>query len=324
MANYTIVDCDPGTDDLSNLCLTLTTHDDIIAIVTSYGCSTLLNAHRNAHLILSLLGRTDIPLIAGASRPLLQHPIFGSQLPTFFGSNGISDVPYPTNFGSLALPDSTDEGALEEIASKLTTCEPASVTYVVSGPCTTLARLLSFDSALVNSRVREIIVMGGAIELPGNTGIPTSPNGVKKAEFNVYIDVRAFNQVIESCIPVTLISWDEARKFLFTLKQVEKLDSDLPSSKFLIQAYKNFFKLYGKVHFCDDASDPYMTQIDVVTTLYRLGLGTLSPMTLTASENLSSYGEILRGGKTTVNVFFLDKSARPTEYFLNALQISER
>src|SRR5258708_7232434 len=45
---------------------------------------------------------------------------------------------------------------------------PRSVTYIVLGPQTNLARLLRLDGALVRERIGRVVIMGGAFDVPGN------------------------------------------------------------------------------------------------------------------------------------------------------------
>ena len=45
---------------------------------------------------------------------------------------------------------------------------PRSVTYIVLGPLTNLARLLRIDGAFVRERIGRVVIMGGAFDVPGN------------------------------------------------------------------------------------------------------------------------------------------------------------
>ena len=45
---------------------------------------------------------------------------------------------------------------------------PRSVTYIVLGPLTNLARILRIDRALVRERIGRVVIMGGTFDVPGN------------------------------------------------------------------------------------------------------------------------------------------------------------
>ena len=45
---------------------------------------------------------------------------------------------------------------------------PCSVTYILLGPQTNLARMLRLDGALVRERIGRVVIMGGTFDVPGN------------------------------------------------------------------------------------------------------------------------------------------------------------
>ncbi len=71
MALPVILDCDPGHDDAIALILALASPElDVLAVTTSAGNQTPDKTLNNALRILTLLGRDDIPVAAGAPKPL--------------------------------------------------------------------------------------------------------------------------------------------------------------------------------------------------------------------------------------------------------------
>jgi len=44
-----------------------------------------------------------------------------------------------------------------------------SVTYIALGPLTNLAQMLRTDGASVRERIGRVVIMGGALDVPGNT-----------------------------------------------------------------------------------------------------------------------------------------------------------
>ena len=70
-----IIDCDPGQDDAINLMLALSSPGelDVLGITTVAGNVPLALTQRNARLICDLVGREDMPVFAGADRPLVRQ-----------------------------------------------------------------------------------------------------------------------------------------------------------------------------------------------------------------------------------------------------------
>lgn len=46
---------------------------------------------------------------------------------------------------------------------------PRSVTYIALGPLTNLAQTLRTDGECVRERIGRVVIMGGALDVPGNT-----------------------------------------------------------------------------------------------------------------------------------------------------------
>jgi pyrimidine-specific ribonucleoside hydrolase len=90
-----ILDCDPGHDDALAILLALASPPlDVLGITTVTGNSPLANTTRNALRVLTLLGRTDIPVAPGADRHLVRDS--WAQI-EFHGESGLdgADLPEP-------------------------------------------------------------------------------------------------------------------------------------------------------------------------------------------------------------------------------------
>ena len=77
-----IIDTDPGADDLVALFLAMASPDElkIRAITTVAGNVRLEKTARNARLAREWAGREDIPVYAGAGRPLVRAPIYAAEV----------------------------------------------------------------------------------------------------------------------------------------------------------------------------------------------------------------------------------------------------
>ena len=90
----------------------------------------------------------------------------------------------------------------------------APVTLVAVAPLTNVALAIRREPRLTE-RVREVIVMGGAFEVAGNT--------TPLAEFNVYVDPHAAHIVLHSGLPQVWLPWDITSKVLLTQDHVDQL-----------------------------------------------------------------------------------------------------
>ena len=70
-----ILDCDPGHDDAIALLLALASPElELLGVTTVHGNQTLEKTTANALRVLELAGRADLPVAAGADRPLVREP----------------------------------------------------------------------------------------------------------------------------------------------------------------------------------------------------------------------------------------------------------
>ena len=72
MAAPLVIDCDPGVDDAIAILLALASPElELLALTTVAGNLPLETTTRNALRVLALAGREDVPVAAGAARPLV-------------------------------------------------------------------------------------------------------------------------------------------------------------------------------------------------------------------------------------------------------------
>lgn len=93
MALPVILDCDPGHDDAIALILALASPElKVLAVTTSAGNQTPDKTLNNALRILTLLGRDDIPVAAGAAKPLARELIIADNV---HGESGLDGPELP-------------------------------------------------------------------------------------------------------------------------------------------------------------------------------------------------------------------------------------
>lgn len=202
-----ILDCDPGHDDALAIIVALARPElELLAVTTVAGNAGLDATTRNALRVLTLVGRSDIPVAAGAAGPLVRSLHVASNV---HGASGLAgaDLPEPS---FVARP----EGAIELIRSILTAArEP--VTIAAVGPLTNVALLVRTHPELLG-RIAGFRVMGGAI---------TEGNTTASAEFNIWQDPEAARIVFDSGRPITLMTLDVTHQALFGAAEVARLEA---------------------------------------------------------------------------------------------------
>ncbi|MBA86035.1 nucleoside hydrolase [Thalassobius sp. S69A] len=196
-----IIDTDPGQDDAVAILLALASPEEIevLGITAVAGNVPLALTQLNARKVCELAGRPDVPVFAGCDRPL------GRDLVTAEHVHGKTGLDGPV------LPDPQmrlqEQHAVDFIIDTLRAAPAGSVTLCPLGPLTNIA--MAFEKAPdVVTRVREIVLMGGAYFEVGNI-TPT-------AEFNIYVDPQAARIVFRSGVQITVMPLDVTHKALVT------------------------------------------------------------------------------------------------------------
>lgn len=208
-----IIDTDPGADDVVALLLAMASPDElnIRAITTVAGNVRLDKTSRNARLAREWAGRTDIPIYAGAPRPLLRTPIYAANI---HGAEGLPGV--PVHEPTLGLAEGN---AVNYLVDTLRKAKPHSITLAMLGPQTNLALAL-IQAPEITQGLKEVIVMGGAHFNGGNI--------TPVAEFNLFADPEAAEVVLGSGVKLTYVPLDVTHKILTSearLQQIAALDN---------------------------------------------------------------------------------------------------
>ncbi len=220
-----IIDTDPGVDDAVAILMALAVPEiKILGLTTVGGNVPLARTTRNALALLQAAGRSDIPVAKGASRPLRGRFKYA---PQFHGPGGLSHrLPDPS-------VDPVTKGAVEFLYDQLTADEPGEVTVVALGPLTNIAQLF-WERPFALEQAKNIIVMGGAVNAPGNV--------TPKAEFNIYSDPVAAEVVIASGLPITLVDLAACRQVGISREQAMGLWSDHPMGRLTLNMLQGWFR----------------------------------------------------------------------------------
>lgn len=231
-----ILDCDPGHDDALAITLALARPElDVLGITTVGGNSPVANTTRNALRVLALLGRPDVPVAAGAARPLVREPWVPVE---FHGESGLdgADLPEPV---SAARP----EGALV-MASTLLEQAGSPVTLVATGPLTNIALLVRARPDL-HSRIERVCLMGGSLS-EGNT--------TASAEYNIWQDPEAAAVVFGAGIPVSMMGLDVTHRALLLGPDVTRLEAVGTPAAAVFADLLRFFAVYHRRRYGWDGS----------------------------------------------------------------------
>jgi len=203
-----IIDCDPGKDDAINLLLAMSSPDelDILGITTVAGNVSLDLTTRNACLICDIAERDDLPVIAGAARPLQRELLTAEKV---HGKTGIDGI-------EIVRPRRPPEKqyAADFIIDTLLAAADGSVTLVLTGPLTNIALALRKQPA-IGRKVAQVVLMGGAMREGGNY----SPS----AEFNILVDPHAADIVFRSGLAIVVLGLDVTHQVLATPERRDRI-----------------------------------------------------------------------------------------------------
>jgi inosine-uridine nucleoside N-ribohydrolase len=198
-----ILDCDPGHDDAIALLLALASPElDVLGVTTVHGNQTLEKTTQNALRVLDLVNRPDLPVAAGADRPLSRELTVASHVHGESGLDGPSLPPAarpPLGEHAVGFMERTIAGSV------------APVTLVPTGPLTNVALLLQRTGG---ANVDRIVLMGGALG---------EGNMTPAAEFNIWADPEAAHAVFHSGIDTTMIGLDVTHRAVTTPAVQERL-----------------------------------------------------------------------------------------------------
>ena len=203
-----IIDCDPGQDDAIGLLLAMSSPDelDIMGVTTVAGNVPLKLTERNARQVRDIAGRSDVPVYAGCSKPMVRKLVTAEHVHGKTGIDGI-DIVEPRQ--SLE-----EKHAVEFIVDTLQAAAEESITLVPMGPLTNIGQAFTKDPSILE-KIEEIVLMGGAMREGGNI----SPS----AEFNMLVDPHAANAVFRCGRPITVMGLDVTHQVLATPERRDRI-----------------------------------------------------------------------------------------------------
>ncbi len=190
-----IIDTDPGQDDAVAILLALASNLDVLALTTVAGNVSVDKTTHNALQIRDLAGRPDLPVYAGADRPLARALTTAEEV---HGASGLEGLTLP----APSAPKETLH-AVDYLIETLLRCDD--ITLCALGPLTNIATALT-RAPQIAPRIREIVLMGGSCFEGGNV--------TPAAEFNIFVDPEAARIVFGAGVPLTIAPLDVTHQLL--------------------------------------------------------------------------------------------------------------
>jgi len=218
-----IIDTDPGTDDAMAIILALNSPEfKVEALTVVPGNVEAWQGLENALKIVSLAGRCDVVVAAGAQHPLNQKLITAQY---WHGKNGLANIELPRS------KCKADPRFGPDLIIELVHKYPHEITLIPIGPLTNIALAVSKDPSIVGL-VKDIVIMGGSIS-GGNV------NGA--AEANVYNDPEAAQIVFNAGWMVTMVGSDVGERTLITRKHLQELQATHGPQNDFISGIADFY-----------------------------------------------------------------------------------
>jgi len=202
-----ILDCDTGTDDAVAIMLAgLHPSLELRACTVVSGNAPVRYTTDNTLRVLTHIGRSDVPVYAGAHGPLL---------PT------VRDTSRASAIHGRTLPLPPAKVAARELHAARFLVEAfaahgAELTLVATAPLTNLALAIALDPQFA-SNVRRLVIMGGGHDIGNIT---------PSAEFNFWMDPHAAATVLAAGFRnVTLVTLDATHTALITYQDCDRLQA---------------------------------------------------------------------------------------------------
>ena len=211
-----LMDHDGAIDDFlaMMLLMTMAEVEPIGVVVTPADC--YINAAVSVtRKILDLMGRSNIPVAQSTVRGVNPFP------PSFRRDCVIIDnFPILNEREAIATPLLSESGQQFIVRALETAPEP--VTLMVTGPLTTVAKAIALEQNII-TKIKEIVWMGGALNVAGNVEKEFALEHDGTAEWNVFWDPLAAKQIWDTFIPIILCPLDVTNTVPVTPEFIRRL-----------------------------------------------------------------------------------------------------
>jgi inosine-uridine nucleoside N-ribohydrolase len=307
-----ILDTDPGVDDALALVYALNCPAlELLGVTTVHGNVSVDRSTRNALGLLELARpEADIPVARGAAEPL--NGLARREADFVHGTEGLGDT------AVLVPRRAPDPRPAWQFMRDQVAARPGEITLCAIGPMTNLALALEHAPEIAG-QVAGVVVMGGAVTVPGNI--------TPQAEYNVWADPAAAAAVLAAPWPVTLVGLDVTTQVMCTLEDFAAIAQAAPRvGGFLAQAaefYVNFYRRAAGIPGCH-LHDP-----SALIALSHPALFAGQPMALTVGQEGEARGRTLpacpeAAGQPAVRVLTEVDAAAVKAQFMLTLGAADR
>ena len=227
-----VFDTDVAPDDLVALAFLLSAPGvDLVAItVSGTGEAHCPDGVDVVLRVLERLSAPDIPVACGRETPLAGSHTFPDVWREGVDQGSELDLP-PTD---RTAADATAVELIPRLAA-----EYPDLVILATGPLTNLADALRAHPALAE-QLKSVYVMGGALHVPGNLVCCGAPENNDVAEWNIYVDPRAAQVVVDSGLRPFFVSLDGTNQVpltpAFAARAMERSDS--PAARLVAELFR--------------------------------------------------------------------------------------
>ncbi|WP_157949993.1 nucleoside hydrolase [Vallitalea okinawensis] len=227
MHKKVIIDADCGIDDALALIFAIKSNLNIIGITSVSGNVNSLESARNIKAILQLLEK-EIPIYTSDLCNL--HGEFIDAKDTH-GEDGLGETYYGKDYDEHSIVKAED--FILDVLSRY-----EDVDIIALGPLTNLARAYIKDKDTFN-KCSSILSMGGTYNAFGNMSPVT--------EFNYYHDPKSVELILESKVPMTLVTLDVTRKIFLTPDMTFGFKEQNDIGRFIYEVTQFYMDFHRKV-----------------------------------------------------------------------------
>jgi len=292
-----LVDTDVAGDDLVALAFLVSAPHVTLAAITVSGTG---EAHCAAgvDVVLRLLERLDapdIPVACGRETPLAGDHEF----PAAWRE-------HVDNGAGLVLPTTARRPSASTAVELITDIskQHEQLPVLTLGPVTNLADALLADPSLA-ARLEPVTLMGGALYVPGNLVCCGAPLDNKVAEWNIYVDPRAAQVLVDSGISPRFVSLDGTNQVPVTTAYGARVlaAEGGPALRLVQELFRaNPFMIEGSFYLWD----PLAAQVAA-----GYAVGTFSPAAIKVEETEGPESGFTRPASGSPNIQYLS-TADPT------------
>ncbi|WP_337885384.1 nucleoside hydrolase [Fischerella thermalis] len=211
-----LMDHDGGVDDyLATMLLMTMDHIQLLGVVVTPADCYAQPAVSATRKILDLMGGTHIPVAESTVRGINPFPYLYRR-----DSFVVDHLPILNQSDRIITPLVSEPG--QDFMVKVLQQAPEPVTLMVTGPLTTIATALN-KAPDIETKIKKVVWMGGALNVPGNVEKNWEPGQDGSAEWNVYWDPISAARVWQTQLEIIMCPLDLTNNVPVTSEIVRKM-----------------------------------------------------------------------------------------------------